>query len=80
MSTREYGARTRRPANAAHERGLRDPALDPGGPAGVAVVEPHDVEALPGQLPAQLCVPPGHRPAQPHHQQQRLAVGVPKVW
>ena len=71
-----YGARTRRPAKArtSIDRVTRPPHL--GGPAGVAVVVADDVEAALGEHPAELRVPPGHRAAQPHHQQQRLAVGV----
>ena len=48
---------------------------DPRGTAGVAVVVADDVEACPGQAGAEVLVPPDHRPAQAHHQQQRVGVG-----
>ena len=65
-----------RPANARTRVGAPDPLLDLGGAAGVAVVEADDVEAARGEHPAEVRVPPGHRAAEPHHQQQRLAGGV----
>ena len=72
----EYGARTRVPANARTSVRPADPALEHRGAAGVAVVVADDVEAGAGQALAQLGVPPGHRPAEAHHQQQRVVVGV----
>ena len=60
----------------AHQHGPADTAGHLGGPAGVAVVVADDEEATLGEQPAERRVPPGHRPAQAHHQQQRLAVGV----
>jgi len=53
-----------------------DAAPQPRGPPGVTVVEAHHVEAVLGQLPAQLLVPPRERAAEAHDEQQRLAVGT----
>ena len=47
---------------------------DPRGAAGVAVVVADDVEAGRGEPDAEVVVPPDHRPAEAHHQQQRVAV------
>jgi hypothetical protein len=51
------------------ERGSSHPADAAARAAGIAVVEADHVEAATGEHPAQLVVPPGHGPAQPHHQQ-----------
>ena len=76
-SSSVYGGRgARRPTKACTSMPRRHPARHPRGAAGVAVVEADHEEAALGQHPAQLGVPPGHRAAEPHHQQQRLAVGV----
>ncbi len=53
-----------------------DPALGPAGASGVAVVVADDVESGLGEHGAQLGVPPRHRPTEPHHQHERLAVGA----
>ena len=72
MSSREYGARTRAPAKARTSMPRVTRPGDPRGAAGVAVVEADHVEAALGEHPAELGVPPGHRAAEAHHQQQRL--------
>ena len=74
--------RVRRPGRAAaadeglHEHPPGDPARGPRGAAGVAVVVADHEEPAVGQRLAELRAPPGHRAAEPHHQQQRLAGGV----
>ena len=76
----QVGHRVRRPRatgrEGAHQLVAADRRRDPGRPAGVAVVVAHDVEAGACQLLAERLVPPRHRAAQPHHQEQRLVVGV----
>ncbi len=76
MSLSVYGGRPPRAEERADQLSPRHPALDPGGPAGVAVVVAHDVEARLGEHRAQLRVPPGHRPAEAHHQHQRVTAGA----
>jgi hypothetical protein len=51
-------------------------ALARGALPGVAVVVADDEEAPLGKLVADPLVPPDHRPAEPHDQQQRFATGV----
>ena len=60
----------------ADQRRPGDPALEDGRASGVAVVVADHVEAGAGERLAQLRVPPVHRPAEAHHQQQRVVLGV----
>ena len=59
----------------ADQLGARTRCADPRRATGVAVVVADDEEAGPGQSLAEVGVPPGHRAAQAHHQQQRVVVG-----
>ena len=76
----QVGHRVRRPRTTgregAHELVAPDRRRDPRRPAGVAVVVAHDVEARARELLAERLVPPRHRAAQAHHEEQRLVVGV----
>ena len=78
MSSSVYGGRgaPAGPTKRLHQHPAGDPARSPRGAAGVAVVVADHEEARVGQQPAELRVPPGHRAAEPHHQQQRVAGGV----
>ena len=76
MSSREYGARTGRPAKARTSvaRETRPTARLERPQSRLSnrmTWKPRSTSVL-----AEVDVPPGHRPAEPHHQQQGLVVGV----
>ena len=75
MSRSRYGACARR---AEHQVGQarRPGAVEVAGAADVAVVEADDAEAALGEQAAEALVPGDHLRRQPHHQDQRLAVGL----
>ena len=72
----EYGAFTLRPPKARTSWLRLTRARIRRGATGVAVVVADDVEALGREQHAELVVPPRHRAAEAHDEQERLAAGI----
>ena len=77
MSDSVYGGGAAAPGERPAPAAAADPATDLGRPPGVAVVVADDEEpALRPAAVQNVRVPPDHRSAETHHQQQRVAVRV----